>query len=293
MTKLYLLHAITSLHAGTGQGADIIDLPIARERSTGRPYVPGSSVKGVLAANCQDNTKQKLIYGPRGNKAGEHAGSVRLSDARLLLFPVRSLRGTFAWTTSPDILRRLVRDDFESAGLTPPAAVPALNEYQHALAGEALVDNNKVYLEDLDLEVQAATEDFRKWAQWLGEALFPGDPVWPGEFQKRFCLLHEDVFNFLHNSASEVRARIVLESETKTVKKGGLWYEESLPPETVLCGLLDVCPTPNAKSKLEENGIDILTEVGAHTAQPIQVGGKATVGRGLCRIRLHPGGGGQ
>jgi CRISPR-associated protein Cmr4 len=44
----YLLHALSPLHAGTGQAVDIVDLPIARMESTRIPLVPGSSIKGVL-----------------------------------------------------------------------------------------------------------------------------------------------------------------------------------------------------------------------------------------------------
>jgi CRISPR/Cas system CSM-associated protein Csm3 (group 7 of RAMP superfamily) len=42
------VQALSPLHAGTGQTVDVIDLPIARERATQLPLVPGSTVKGVL-----------------------------------------------------------------------------------------------------------------------------------------------------------------------------------------------------------------------------------------------------
>ena len=51
-TCLSFVHALSPLHAGTGQGAGIIDLPIAREKATGLPYLPGSSLKGTLRARC-------------------------------------------------------------------------------------------------------------------------------------------------------------------------------------------------------------------------------------------------
>ena len=41
---LLFLHALSPLHAGTGQGIGAIDLPIAREKATGIPYLPGSSL---------------------------------------------------------------------------------------------------------------------------------------------------------------------------------------------------------------------------------------------------------
>src|SRR6266566_222789 len=99
-TQLTFVHALTPLHAGIGQGAGVIDLTIAREKATGLPFLPGSSLKGALRALCVDETKCKQIFGP--NPAGsdpnsDYASSIQFSDQRLLLLPIRSLAGTFAW----------------------------------------------------------------------------------------------------------------------------------------------------------------------------------------------------
>ena len=53
-SRLVFVHAISPLHAGTGQGVGVIDLPVAREKATGLPYFPGSSLKGVLRDACED-----------------------------------------------------------------------------------------------------------------------------------------------------------------------------------------------------------------------------------------------
>jgi CRISPR-associated protein Cmr4 len=50
--RLMFVHALSSLHAGTGQGVGTIDLPIARERATDLPVIPGSSIKGCLREAC-------------------------------------------------------------------------------------------------------------------------------------------------------------------------------------------------------------------------------------------------
>ncbi|MCS7269380.1 MAG: RAMP superfamily CRISPR-associated protein, partial [Geminicoccaceae bacterium] len=55
LTRPFLLHALSPLHAGTGQAAGIVDLPIARMKATGIPFVPGSSIKGVLRDVRRDN----------------------------------------------------------------------------------------------------------------------------------------------------------------------------------------------------------------------------------------------
>ena len=45
----YWIHALTPVHLGAGRGLGYIDMPIAREKVTNWPYIPGSSVKGVIA----------------------------------------------------------------------------------------------------------------------------------------------------------------------------------------------------------------------------------------------------
>src|SRR5438552_6026495 len=107
-TKLTFVHVLSPLHAGTGQGVGVIDLPIAREKATGIPFLPGSSLKGTLRDLCTD-TRCEKVFGPGTNNAAEYASAVQFSDQRLLLLPIRSLAGTFAWVTSPYLLHRFVR----------------------------------------------------------------------------------------------------------------------------------------------------------------------------------------
>ena len=51
---LLFVHALSPLHVGIGQGVGLIDLPIAREKATGLPILPGSSLKGALRDLCVD-----------------------------------------------------------------------------------------------------------------------------------------------------------------------------------------------------------------------------------------------
>src|SRR5712692_6717045 len=121
--QLTFVHALSSLHAGTGQGVGVIDLPIAREKATGIPFLPGSSLKGSLRARC--NTKECIdVFGPETSGIAtdnNQASAAQFSDQRLLLLPVRSLAGTFAWVTSPYVLRRFVRD-LRDIQLNPPTS---------------------------------------------------------------------------------------------------------------------------------------------------------------------------
>jgi CRISPR-associated protein Cmr4 len=88
-------------------------------KATGIPIVPGSSVKGVLrdarrptsgGANNDALPKWLATFGPETQNAGDHAGALVVSEARLLVLPVRSFRGTFAYVTCPLLLRLAKRD---------------------------------------------------------------------------------------------------------------------------------------------------------------------------------------
>lgn len=295
--RLLFVHALSPLHAGTGQGVGVIDLPIAREKATGIPYLPGSSLKGTLRDECPDQ-KRKRIYGPDTNNASEHAGAAQFSDQRLLLLPIRSLKGTFAWVTSPYLLRRFVRDAEQTDSLGYPTKALAVSDAQCLISDQQCsinLSDNKVVLEDLDLTAQPNTET-HAWAVWFGQQIFPGDETqhpevkeWRQMLSARICVVADDVLNFLLNTATDVTARIKIKDDTKTVQDGGLWYEEALPTESVLSGLVFATPT---KKELETgNGqksavtdTEVFTTIGASLGKPLQFGGNATVGRGICRV---------
>ena len=161
ITRPFLLHALSPLHAGTGHTPDIIDLPTARMKGTGIPFMPGSSIKGVLrdARRAIDREKAEAVFGPSDDPAA-HAGALIVGDARLLALPVRSFRGTFAWVTSP-LLLTLAKRDLEE----PSLEVPTINGRAVRLAqGTTCVHKDKVYLEDIDLAAEVAAEA-TAWAQ--------------------------------------------------------------------------------------------------------------------------------
>lgn len=288
--RLLFVHVLSPLHAGTGQGVGVIDLPIAREKATSLPYLPGSSLKGTLRDLCSDDKARDAVFGPDTNKADDHAGSVQCSDQRLLLLPVRSLAGTFAWVTSPYILRRLKRDAQGTAITGLPADIPQPSLVEQCITvsqGCCLISSGKIFLEDLDLQLD--TDSVRQqaasaWAEWIGLRVFPHehDSGWRQMLSARFCVVHDDTLSFLLDTATEIIARIKLEDEKKTVQKGGLWYEEALPTETVLSGLIVATPVKKTEKTVDQ----IFQTLMNLMDKPVQFGGKATVGRGLCRLQM-------
>src|SRR5581483_9391137 len=111
-TALLFIYVETPLHPGSTRGLGAVDLPIQRERTTGYPIVQSSSLKGRLRAEAGSRLtteEVEAVFGPETERAGDHAGALSTGDARLLLFPVRSLAGVSAWTTSVDLLARFRR----------------------------------------------------------------------------------------------------------------------------------------------------------------------------------------
>ncbi len=269
-TVVYL-HAITPVHSGTGQTVAVIDLPIAREKATGWPIIPGSSMKGVIRANTPGDEKSKEAEFGSQEKAGE----IVLTDQRILCLPVRSFFGTFAWVTCPLVLDRFVKD-MTAIGASLPftATVPTVANQDacKVCPGTKLVNGNKVYLEDLDLNPSQDAASTKTIGEGIAKALF-ADQQSRTHFVERFAIVSDELFNFLSENGTEVAARIALDPETGTTSggKGNLWYEEAVPAETIFAG-----------AALHANGGDPKTVLNG--TKYIQIGGNASVGRGLCRV---------
>jgi CRISPR-associated protein Cmr4 len=289
LARLTFVHALSRLHAGTGQGAGVIDLPIAREKATRLPFLPGSSLKGALRARC-NGPECNRVFGPDTQNIeadSNHASSVQFSDQRLLLLPIRSLVGTFAWVTSPYVLRRLIRDIKDTDLMPPEEAIPSIEKVETCSVANSeskiRLDTHepKVFLEDLELNAEIE-QDAKPWAKWIGEQVFADDPEYQQMLTERICIVHDDVFSFLVETATEINARIKLKQETKTVQDGGLWYEEALPAETILSGVALATPTSASRISAEE----VFKILQGLTGKTLQLGGKSTIGYGMCRVQL-------
>lgn len=280
-TRPYLLHALSPLHAGTGQAADVIDLPIARMKGAGIPIVPGSSIKGVLRdwfdnVESLNRDKHRSVFGPDPDEeSGDHAGALMVLDARLLALPVRSFRGTFAWVTSPLLLDLARRDLGASA---PPGIARILKRGAVASSSKALnvYKGTKVYLEDVDLEVETTGQQsaaVSEWETWLARVATP-------TAAGRLLVVDDETMAFFWETGTQVDTRVRINSETRTVAEGALWTEESLPPETLLIGL--AC-ADRSRSRHAMSPSEVLDTVLANE-HTLQFGGKATVGRGMTRL---------
>jgi len=261
--KFLLLHAITPLHPGAGTSMGTVDLPVQRERHTGWPLIPGTSIKGVLRDENRDRPELVRIFGsePEENRNDLAAGELSFTDARLLAFPVRSIRGTFAWATCPQALSRLQRD-YELLGCEKRIPQLDLQEDEAVVSNESIVvDGTKLSLEEFDFK-KVTKQDLN----WF--------PFFDAEQRKRLVVLNDNNFSYLTRYATEITARIRLKKDSKRVAKGALFYQEFLPAETVFYSLILLAPGRKDPNALKALNIPPF----------IQIGGEETIGRGYVKV---------
>ena len=288
-TAILGLHAETSIHAGAGSALDVINLPIQREAHTNWPCVFGSAVKGALRAAAGKGDQTNLLFGPTDVSSNAFAGALLVGDARLLLLPVRSLTSHFKWITCPAALQRYKRDA-QRMGKSVTFDVPEIQGDMQAVAMNA----GEVFLEEYRFaaEQQDLTELIRALAELSDVAGFAES------LAKQLLILSDDDFSYLVKHAVPVTPHIALDSETKSVIGGALWYEETLPPDTMLY----VCLAANAARKKEDNSsadaarkkdsslsADAVLQAvrDMFSTRPyLQIGGNETVGMGWCSVKV-------
>lgn len=308
-TTLYL-YVETPLHAGVGSGLSSIDLPIQRERTTQYPMIQGSGIKGKLRSTAAAATKGKeatwkeedvaVVFGPEKN-GSEHAGALIVGDARILLFPVRSLSGVFAYTTSRDVLNRFLRDLNRTEAnlvwefLSEETNTALVNKRVNRIA----LDGTLV-LEEFSFSAEKS-DQVDKIAQWIAQNALPQTSeyaYWRQKVQDSLVILPDNDFRDFVVNATEIITRIRINREKKTVEKGALWTEEHLPSDTLL--YVPIYATNSRKAKNGANGKNEANPSDLSTATSIlekarslennqqgyiQLGGDETVGRGM--VRMH------
>ena len=281
LTHVYHLHALTALHVGVGQAVGAVDLPIMRAKATNLPIVPGSAVKGVTRDEFAGSANQKTLFGPESILDGDtaHAGALAFGDAHLLILPVRSLAGITAFATCPFVLARYA-DSLGQAGLSAPD-VPSVRDQSALLCAATCLKakDDIVILEDLDLH---GSDGADRWADAIGDCVHAGDTSWQVRFKERFAILSDDDFSFLADTATEIRARIRI-GDRGVVADGALWYEENLPAESLLWGSVAADPARDGRA-MDRTAVMSAFKDGIGSGRMLQIGGKATIGRGLVRF---------
>ncbi|NWG07727.1 MAG: type III-B CRISPR module RAMP protein Cmr4 [Chloroflexi bacterium] len=307
--RILFLYVDTPLHAGSGRGLGAVDLPLQRERVTGYPMVQSTGLKGRLRDAYRTHHKLQdddeavtRLFGKAGESGESYAGSIAPGDARLLLFPVRSLAGVFAWTTSIHALSNFRR----SAELGGHALgdFPDLHGLEvgkddawvckPGVDGKPTTDlkaGSSVVLEEFSFTPQP-NDLVNKIGAWLAKYALPENySYWLDALPRKLCILHEDAFRDFCKYATEVQTHIRLDPNTKTVSGGALWTEESLPMDTLL-----YAPVMASGARYKEDdkpgtevAAEMLGQITGLDLRHLQLGGDETTGQGWVSARWWAG----
>lgn len=281
-----VMYAVTPCHAGSGSALGVVDLPIQRERHTNWPVIQASGVKGAFRANFEryknnlsqedkDKIKKfdKLTHSVFGTSEGTgYAGSLSISDAKIVAFPMRSNVSPFVWITCPSVLKRLKRDlDFAGVDVGACKVPEVESDKAYTINGSITGD---ILLEDYVVSVQ-------------GEKLVTGfEPYLKGA--ERLLLISDEVFNYGVSNCTQIMAQIKINSETGTTVEGSLRYQEELPADTIMYTVIHWGDSKNS----EETDLDADTIKRFIKEQVIktyiQIAGDETCGRGIFQLTWNP-----
>jgi CRISPR-associated protein Cmr4 len=327
LAKPLFLTCETPLHAGSGDSLGVVDLPIQRERHTSFPKIEASSLKGALREAFEELNRDKTTdteadkkvksenrksiiaaFGP--NDGDLYAGALGFTDARLLLFPIKSMKGVFAWVTCPKALRQFAEDLkltedgplVEDLPSNPADGKAILLQNTSSL----VVNPSFLVLEEYTFVVEASNkkgivkknkEDQQpvNLAKWLADNLFAANSYWHEKAEKDIVVLSDNDFKDFVNLSTEVITRIKIDNTTGTVQKGALFTEEYLPAESVMYALVLASPeflTQEEAKKKQKARPDTANESMNFFSktiakqQVVQLGGNATLGKGLLRAKI-------
>jgi len=288
------LYAETPIHAGMSGGSGYVDNQIQRDFTTRLPIIHSSGIKGVIRDRLPD--ADALLGTPKD------AGKVLFNDARLLLLPVPSLAGVFAWVTCPLAISRLERD-MGLFGLTPPVELGAASQAISGLAdSRAMVASEdspivvaktpvRVVLDDFCFEA-TAHDAVKNLAKWLAEHTFPATSdaaalaalarwarrMWDDSTKtSALVVVGDEAFRDLSEFCMTIVERNKVEEGKDTVP----WTEEHLPAESLTYCVMTSLGSGNAPA---------VEKVRQHIEKQrvLQVGGTASLGRGMLSVRAYP-----
>ena len=326
-SKLLYLFTRTPLHVGAGSSVGAIDQPIQRERHTGFPIIPATSLKGSFADHWNESLleeapdkdgKVKKVRVSKGGGFSESswlfgsdndkpafAGSLIFSEARVLAFPIRSAKGSFAWITCPLMLQRAARDGvFGPEKLKDAQGAEQVNDIRKAALdfkeptdGDALfqpLDPNDKDTGKLDLDGQVVLEEycFKACATTYPTALAKAlaglmDDELFKSISDRLVIVSNGTMSHFATTACEVAQHVRISDETGTAESGGLFNQENVPADTLFYSVLSATKSRVPNGELQSKTADqALAEFAAKidNERVFQFGGDASTGLGFCSV---------
>lgn len=229
------------------------------------------------------------------------SGCLSFTDARLLLFPVKSMKGIFAWVTCLKVLKQFNQDlrltdqslkiDGLNDGFLEIDKTYVFSPNTSLKIGDCLI------LEEYAFEVSnelngVLTIGDKSVPEWLAQKFFGDDgSYWSEKLKRDIVVLPDDDFKDFVNLSTEVINRTKIDNNTGTVEKGALFTEEYLPAESVMYSLVLSSDeftkvTKNRTQLKAKEAIEFLGQQLNKTQGVIQIGGSATIGKGIVKTKL-------
>jgi CRISPR-associated protein Cmr4 len=213
-----------------------------------------------------DDERLDKIFGKSDN-----AGWLLFSDVRLLLLPVRSLPGVYRWVTCPLVLERYQRDSARCA-ITLPAWTNDVTSGDTPGMLTAGKCGGEVLLEEREFTIRGSCPD--TITQAIAKLI--RHPATQQRLAQQIAIITDDDFAWFCRYALPIQARNVLKKD-QTKKSENLWYEESLPPDSVLYAIA-------LARRAEAEGVP--AELFPDSDPYLQLGGNETVGQGWFAVTI-------
>ncbi|MEM2914640.1 MAG: type III-B CRISPR module RAMP protein Cmr4 [Candidatus Bathyarchaeia archaeon] len=287
---LVLLRSVVPLHPGVGRGGEEVDLAIQRD-GLGFPIIYSSSIKGALKSMIWrlDQRKANLLLGPETEEE-KFASALSILDCFLLIMPVRSLVGIYAFLTTPLLLRRF----YEIMDFAEAVGIKNLKE---------LKDSVRQVLKDSDglKESTIVSSSDKLKVDALNGKLVINEELWLQPIEKdsvedlesklkiekgRLVVVNDDSgLSAINRSILRV-TRVRIGRETKTVEGRGLWTEEHVPHDAFFYTVFFYSRSYNealdSADKVRNEIRGLINEFGNY----LIIGGHETVGRGIVKLKF-------
>lgn len=312
----FFVYAETPIHVGSGSELGYVDLPIQREKHSGFPKIEASGLKGsfrgVFNSDEELKDKVKYIFGPEDGDL--YAGGLGFIDGRILLFPVKSIKGIFAWITCPYVLSRFKEEMMlcskdEAKVLDGIEAIEA-NSITEDTSLKINDNSDVVILEEYQFKVKK-DDKLKQFSEWLASVIFPQAQgpshdvysVFRNKMRYDIVVLSDDDFRDFTEMSTEVITRTKIDPKRGTVQDGALFNEEYVPENTVFYSIalasllfgIDDKEKERIKGneKTDEDYILDYFFGGIKKYDVMQIGGNATIGKGIVRVGAIKGGNGN
>lgn len=279
-------YTLSPVHMGAGTATGLIDNPIQRERHTNHPSFAGSGIKGAVRHGWQSLGGEEghlvPMFGPASGSPDLHAGAVSFGDAQLVTFPVRCLRESYVYAASPQTLAR-ARRLLKQAGHAVTWDVPDVAEGSVLLANEQLASNGKLTLEAFEYSMETS-DSITEIGKSLATMALPNDEEYQffaAKLARDLVVLNDTDFAYFCENAMLVEPHVRIDEKTGAAAKGGLFYIENLPPESLLIAPLMASQTRTGNGEPEPAEAVMSKISNLLDNKVLQIGGAASTGRGL------------